>query len=261
MRKFNKKSLGQNFLIDKNISKKITKLVKIKDRNVIEIGPGKGALTDEIINQKPKTLTLIEKDEDLSKNLQKKYEGSKFVKNITADILDFNLEKLNFKNSIIIGNLPYNISSQILVKLLRFKKWLPFFSDVIFMFQKELGEKILGKYSSKNYGRISILTNYRLTLIRKFEVSSGCFFPQPKVKSIVIHFKPINNKIILKDIKNLEKVTQILFSNKRKIIKKNIFKILDEKKIKSIKNLDLKLRPSNIEPDVYYKITKLFESC
>ena len=109
------------------------KLVKIKDRNVIEIGPGKGALTDEIIKQKPKTLTLIEKDEYLSKNLQEKFGGRKFVRNITADILDFNLEKLNSKNSIIIGNLPYNISSQILVKLLRFKKWLPFFSDVIFL--------------------------------------------------------------------------------------------------------------------------------
>ena len=128
------------------------------------------------------------------------------------------------------------------------------------MFQKELGEKILGKYSTKNYGRISILTNYRLALLKKFEVSSSCFFPEPKVRSIVIHFKPINNKIILKDIRNLEKVTQILFSNKRKMIKKNIYKILDERKIKLIKNLNLKLRPSNIEPDVYYKITKLFET-
>ena len=94
---YNKKSLGQNFLIDKNISKKIIKLVKIKDRNVIEIGPGKGALTDEIIKQKPKTLTLIEKDENLSKNLQEKYKERKICKNITTDILDFNLEKLNHK--------------------------------------------------------------------------------------------------------------------------------------------------------------------
>ena len=76
----------------------------------------------------------------------------------------------------------------------------------------------------------------------------------------MIHFKPVTNKVILKDIKNLEKVTQILFSNKRKMIKKNIYKILDERKIKLIKNLNLKLRPSNIEPDVYYKITKLFET-
>ena len=76
----------------------------------------------------------------------------------------------------------------------------------------------------------------------------------------MIHFKPVTNKVILKDIKNLEKVTQILFSNKRKMIKKNIYKILDKRKIKLIKNLDLKLRPSNIEPDLYYKITELFET-
>ena len=261
MKKFNKKSLGQNFLIDKNISKKITKLVKINNRNIIEIGPGKGALTDEILKHKPRTLTLIEKDEDLSKSLKEKYSKNEFVKNITADILNFDLEKLNLKNSIIIGNLPYNISSQILVKLLRFSKWLPFYSDIIFMFQKELGEKILGKFSTKNYGRISILTSYRLALCKKFEVSPSCFFPQPKIKSIVIHFKPVTNKVILKDIKNLEKVTQILFSNKRKMIKKNIYKILDERKIKLIKNLDLELRPSNIEPEIYYKITKLYETC
>ena len=110
MKKFIKKSLGQNFLTDKNISKKIIKLVKIKDRHVIEIGPGKGALTDEIIKQKPTTLTLIEKDEDLSINLKKRYSGNKFINIITADILDFNLETLNKENSIIIGNLPYNIS-------------------------------------------------------------------------------------------------------------------------------------------------------
>ena len=255
-----KKSLGQNFLVDKNVLKKIVDINLINDETeIVEIGPGTGNLTDYLINKNPKKIFIIEKDQELSKNLLNKFFGKAEI--INKDILKFFDYKIFNKNTVIIGNLPYNISSQILVKLLRFKKWLPFFSDVIFMFQKELGEKILGKYSSKNYGRISILTNYRLTLIRKFEVSSGCFFPQPKVKSIVIHFKPINNKIILKDIKNLEKVTQILFSNKRKIIKKNIFKILDEKKIKSIKNLDLKLRPSNIEPDVYYKITKLFESC
>ena len=260
MKKFNKKSLGQNFLIDKNISKKITKLVKINNRNIIEIGPGKGALTDEILKHKPRTLTLIEKDEDLSKSLKEKYSKNEFVKNITADILNFDLEKLNLKNSIIIGNLPYNISSQILVKLLRFSKWLPFYSDIIFMFQKELGEKILGKFSTKNYGRISILTSYRLALCKKFEVSPSCFFPQPKIKSIVIHFKPVTNKVILKDIKNLEKVTQILFSNKRKMIKKNFFKIFKRKHVRKFDNLNLCLRPSELNEEFYYQATEIFEN-
>ena len=220
VKKFTKKSLGQNFLIDNNIKKKIIKLVNFKNRNVIEIGPGNGALTKEILEQKPKSLILIEKDDYLSQELKEIYKGNKIVKNFTDDILNFDLEKLDINNSIIIGNLPYNISSQILVKFIRGRKWPPNYTDIIFMFQKELGEKILSKFPSKNYGRMSILSNYRLSMVNKFDVSPNCFSPKPKVCSVVIHFKPKkNNKIIIKDIKNLEKVTNILFSNKRKMIK------------------------------------------
>jgi len=258
--KFSKKSLGQNFLIDKNIIKKIINSVDISKRNIIEIGPGKGALTDEIIKKRPKSLHLIEKDYELSKELNFKYLNKNEIKVHNEDILKFNLKKIHINNSIIFGNLPYNISSQILVKFLKSDIWPPEISDFIFMFQKELGEKILGKFPSKNYGRMSILSNYRLTMMNKFNVSPNCFSPKPKVWSVVIHFKPRqNNKIIIKDIKNLEKVTNILFSNKRKMIKKNIYKILDKDKIKKIDNLDLKSRPANIKPEVYYRVTELIE--
>ena len=141
---FAKKSLGQNFLIDKNIIRKIINLVKLEKKNIIEIGAGHGALTDEILKKKPNLLNIIEKDIFLYKKLKMKYSNIKNVKIYNDDILDFNLESLVKKNSIIIGNLPYNISSQILVKILRFKKWPPNFENLIFMFQKELGEKILG---------------------------------------------------------------------------------------------------------------------
>ena len=221
MNKFNKKSLGQNFLIDQNIKNKIIGLIKIQNRNIIEIGPGNGALTDEILKQKPKSVITIEKDNLFHKKLQLKYSKNKIIKNLNKDILKFDIEKLNIKNSIILGNLPYNISSQILVKIIKNKKWPPNFSDVIFMFQKELGEKILGKYPSNNYGRISILTNYRLYALNKFYVSHNCFFPRPKVDSVVIHFKPIKKtNFKIKNISNLEKITNILFSNKRKMINK-----------------------------------------
>lgn len=260
MKKFNKKSLGQNFLKDKNIIRKITSLVTFKNRNVIEIGPGEGALTNEILAKSPKSLLTIEKDDFLSKELEKNNKKNKFFKNLNSDILKLDLEKLNFDNSIIIGNLPYNISSQVLVKILRIRKWPPKYSDIIFMFQKELGKKILGKFLSNNYGRISILTNYKLFCLKKFIVSPNCFFPRPKVDSIVIHFKP-KKKIdyFISDMKNLEKVTNILFSNKRKMIKKNINKILNNNEINKIKNFDLNLRPSNVKPEIYYKITQLYE--
>ena len=185
-----KKSLGQNFLIDKNIINKILSLTKIKDRNIVEIGPGKGALTDEIIKKKPKTLLIIEKDNLLFDLLIEKYSKFKYVKVVNADILKFDLEKNIKSNSIIFGNLPYNISSQILVKLIKFEKWPPKFSNLILMFQKELGEKIMGKFPSSKYGRLSIISNFRLENIEKFIVSENCFFPKPKVKSMVINFKP-----------------------------------------------------------------------
>ena len=254
-----KKSLGQNFLIDKNIIKKIINIIDIENKNIIEIGSGKGALTNEIIKKKPKSLSIIEKDFNLSKELNLKYKNNKIVKIYNIDVLKLNIEKLCRKNSIIFGNLPYNISSQILVKILKFKKWPPKFTDLILMFQKELGEKILGKFPSANYGRLSILTSYRLKILKKFLVSPSCFLPKPKVTSLVIHFKPQLSTIILKDISNLEKITNIIFSNKRKMINKNIKKVLSKKDISLINNLKLNLRPAEIEPEIFYNIAKLYE--
>ena len=257
--KFAKKSLGQNFLKDKNIIKKIINLTEIKNRNIVEIGPGEGALTEEILNKNPKSLSIIEKDFDLCKKLKIKYLKNKIITIYNADILKFDIQKLDKKNSAIFGNLPYNISSQILVKILKFNKWPPKFNDLILMFQKELGDKILGKYQSANYGRLSILSNYRLTTLGKFLVSPNCFFPKPKVNSLVIHFKPKISTFNIKRIESLEKVTNILFSNKRKMINKNIKKILKNDEIIKIPNLKLTFRPSEVKPEIFYKITELYE--
>jgi len=254
-----KKSLGQNFLTDQNVIKKIVNCVPIKDKNIIEIGPGNGALTKEILNRKPKTLRLIEKDYDLFKKLKIEYSNNKKVKIYCSDILKFDIEKIIFKDSIIFGNLPYNISSQILVAFLKCK-WPPKFDNLILMFQKELGQKIVGKFPTKFYGRLSILSNYRLNILKKFLVSANCFFPKPKITSMVIHFKPkvdILHKI--KKIENLEKVTNILFSNKRKMINKNIKKILNKNELQAIKGLNVNIRPTEIKPEFYYKITEMSE--
>ena len=259
--KFAKKSLGQNFLIDKNIIKKIVNLSKIKNKNIIEIGPGRGALTEEILKRKPETLIIIEKDFDLAKELKIKYKNEQSIKIYNNDILKFNIEKFISKDTVIFGNLPYNISSQILIKILNFKKWPPKFNDLIFMFQKELGEKIISQFPSSNYGRISIISSLRLGIIKKFLVSPNCFFPKPKINSMVIHFQPkYQNFYNIKKISNLEKVTNILFSNKRKMINKNIKKLLNKDKIAKISNLNVNLRPADISPEIYYKITELFES-
>ena len=224
-----KKSLGQNFLIDNNIINKIIKLADIENNNIIEIGPGKGNLTKKIIEQKPKNLLLIEKDKILSDELNKKYVDLRNFKIFNEDILKFDLEKNLKKNSIIIGNLPYNISSQILIKLIKLKKWLPKYKKLILMFQKEVADKILAKYKTSNYGRLSIITAARLKINSFFNVSPNSFYPVPKVKSTVLVFEPIVNKNNnIQNLENLEKVSHIFFSRKRKMINKGFNKLFKQ---------------------------------
>ena len=192
----------------------------------------------------PESLSIIEKDNHFAQTLKKKYSKIKYIKIYNSDVLKFDVEKLSITNSVIFGNLPYNISSQILIKILNFKKWPPNFSNLVLMFQKELADKIIGKYKTRDYGRLSIISNLRLDMIEKFLVSPNCFFPKPKVNSIVINFRPkLNKSFKIKNIKNLEKVTNVLFSSKRKMINKNIRKILKDNQIKNIKNFNINSRP------------------
>tara|TARA_B100001059_G_C17814047_1_gene574021 strand:- start:314 stop:1096 length:783 start_codon:yes stop_codon:yes gene_type:complete len=258
--KLPKKSLGQNFLIDKNIIKKIIKLTNLQGKHILEIGPGRGALTEEILKKNPSSLIVVEKDRELADLLKKKYKNNKILKIYNNDILKFNIEKIIKKGTKIFGNLPYNVSSQILVKIIKFKKWPPKFSDLILMFQKEMGEKIVASYPSSNYGRLSILTYLRLINVNKFMVSPNCFRPRPKINSLVLHFKPKKMLFNINDISILEKITNIFFSKKRKMINKTIKNVLSNKQIDKIPQINLSSRPSEIEPEIYYKITELIEN-
>jgi len=257
-----KKSLGQNFLIDNNILNKIVKLCKFSNNNIVEIGPGTGNLTKKIIEQNPKSLILIEKDYSLTGYLSSEINKYKNFSVFNEDVLKFNLENQIKKNSIIIGNLPYNISSQILIKLIKFKQWLPKYKMLILMFQKEVADKILAKYNTPNYGRLSVITAARLKITDYFNVSPNSFYPVPKVKSTVLVFEPIiNKKFKVKNIENLERISHIFFSKKRKMINKafkEIFKNPSEvaKKI----NVDLNLRPNKLTENDYFKITEFFEN-
>ena len=256
-----KKSLGQNFLIDKNILKKIIKHADIHNNNVIEIGPGSGNLTNEIISQNPKNLTLIEKDKNLFIKLKNELAFKKNITIINKDILDIDLEKLVKPETVIIGNLPYNISSQILASLIKFKKWPPNYKQLILMFQKEVAERINAKMGSIKYGRISLLTSSRISIKNSFDVSPNCFYPKPKVNSSVLIMEPIiNNNFHIKNIENLEKISHKFFSKKRKKINK-VFKELFKNPFDVSKKLqiNLDLRPSQLSDVEYFKITKYFE--
>ena len=258
---FLKKSLGQNLLVDKNIIKKILSLTNIKDKNVIEIGPGTGNLTYEILKLNPKNLLCVEKDKKLSEQLKLNLINVKNIKIKNEDILSLNLNGFMKKNTVVLGNLPYNISTQILIRFLKLNPWSSKLNKIIFMFQKEVGEKIIANFGNKNYSRLSIITRSRLKVENYFYVSKNSFYPKPKIDSIVIAFNPIfKNNLNLKSLDSLEYVTRVFFSNKRKMINKN-FKKLKINHNKFIKNnkIDLKLRPEQINEKIYYKIAEYLE--
>ena len=256
-----KKSLGQNFLIDKNIINKIVDIVNVsKNESILEIGPGLGSLTSKIIKINPKSLLTIEKDKVLTDKLRKKFINYKNIEIINEDILNI-LEKKDFgKNIIVFGNLPYNISTKIIATLVLTSKWPPWYKMLIFMFQKEVAERIIAKDHDKNYGRLAILCKWRLDVKKHFNITRNCFYPKPKVDSTILSFKPKKNVYKIKNPKNLETVTRILFSNRRKMINKNFIKLFKGKvSIANDLNLDLEKRPEEISSEMFYKITVKYE--
>ena len=252
-----KKSLGQNFLIDKNILKKIVDVGNINSNDkVLEIGPGTGNLTEYIVKANPKTIIVVEKDFNLTKLLKIKFK--KKVKIINDDILKITEDFYNEK-FIIYGNLPYNISTQILAfwclsKKIKVKK-------LILMFQKEVADRIVAKVNTKNYSRITILSNWKFNIKKLFDINPECFSPRPKIKSSLLEFTPKKNIVDIKYPKNIEKITNIFFSQRRKMVKKNfmkLFKNYDE--VSKLVNIRLTDRPQNIPIEKFLEIIKIFEN-
>ena len=206
-----KKKFGQNFLIDENILNKINNLIPSEGLNILEIGPGNGKLTDKIILKKPKKLKLVEIDKDLILELSKKYSNDKTIKLINADILRVYLKN---RYQLVISNLPYNISSQILVKL-SLLKTVP--DVLILMFQKEFAMRMM----DNKLNSINSLVKCFYSIKQNFHVSKNCFRPIPKVDSTVLTFKKINESLIKrKEIEDFILFKRKLFSQKRKSLKK-----------------------------------------
>ena len=163
-------------------------------------------------------------------------------------------------NSIIFGNLPYNISSQILTKFIFNNENLKF-KLLVFMFQKELADRIVANVDTSNYGRLSILSRWKFDIEKVFEISPNSFYPKPKIKSALLVFTPKKNIVEFCDPRSLEKITRIFFNQRRKKIKKpynQLFKnnIEYAKKL----NIDLDLRPQNLDNETYYLLAKEFEN-
>ena len=253
-----KKSLGQNFLIDKNILKKITDTTVIEDKAILEIGPGTGNLTSYILKKNPKKLIIIEKDNELANQLERKF--NKKLTIINDDILKID-ETLLFEDKVtVFGNLPYNISTEILTKWVVNLKDNYWFECLILMFQKEVADRIIAKFNTSNYGRLSIICNWKLNIKKICDIKPGAFSPKPKVDSSLLCFYPKKDFIKINDPKNLEKITRIFFSHRRKMLKKPFNQLFNgDHRIANKLKIDLNLRPQNLDFNTYYKMTCEYE--
>ena len=255
-----KKSLGQNFLVDKNIIQKIVNIIDIKGKEVFEVGPGTGSLTTEILNANPKKLYLVEKDNDLSKILNEKFKDQ--ISLFNEDILKFDPESLSSNKLIVFGNLPYNISTEILcnwiINLTNKNCW---FSKLVLMFQKEVADRIIAEFNTSTYGRLAIITNWRLKVEKIFDIEPECFAPRPKIQSSVLCFTPRDNFFKIKNPKNIEIVSRVFFNHRRKMLKKPFNKLFNgDLKILNKLKIDLNLRPHNLNLETYYKLVIEYEN-
>ena len=251
-----KKSLGQNFLIDQNILKKIVEIIEIKNKSILEIGPGTGNLTTHILKNNPKKFYVIEKDENLVFNLNKEFKDKIII--INEDVLKIDEKNIDNEKLIVFGNLPYNISTEILCKwILNLKNKNFWFSCLILMFQKQVADRIISNFNSSKYGRLSILSNWKLEIKKICDISPNSFFPKPKVDSSLLFFKPKKKFFKIKNPKNLEKITRIFFSHRRKMLKKPFNKIFNGNwQIVDKLKIDLNSRPQNLNIETYYKLVK-----
>ncbi len=255
-----KKSLGQNFLTDINIINKIIDIGDInKKDDILEVGPGTGNLTKEIIKKKPKKIFLIEKDKLLYRNIKKEFKNK--INIFNEDILKTNEKNLSNKKLTVFGNLPYNISTQILAKWILNCNSSFWYKKLILMFQKDVAERITAKTNTKNYGRLSIISNWKLKITKHFDVSRNCFYPKPRVESSVLSFIPELKHVKFQNAKNLEVVTRVFFSQKRKMINKPIKQLFNNSnEILNKLKINLNLRPQNLSKEIYFEITKEYEN-
>ena len=254
-----KKSLGQNFLTDRNVLEQIVDTIEVENKEILEIGPGSGNLTAYILKKNPKKLYVIEKDDALALLLKERFNDE--ISIINDDVLRVSEDKISDKKLTVFGNLPYNISTEIL------SKWVVnltknfWFEGLVLMFQKEVADRIIAKCNTSKYGRLSILSNWKLNIKKIIDIKPESFSPRPKINSSLLLFTPKKNFFEIENPKNLEMITRVFFSQRRKMLKKPFNQVFKNSKEVSEKfNIDLNLRPQNLEPEIYFNLVKEYES-
>jgi 16S rRNA (adenine1518-N6/adenine1519-N6)-dimethyltransferase len=254
-----KKSLGQNFLIDNKILEMIVNITLIENKTILEIGPGTGNLTSFILKKKPKKVIVVEKDTVLANNLNNNFKNQLTV--INKDILKIDENSLSNENLMVFGNLPYNISTEILSKWIINLNDNFWFDSLILMFQKEVADRILAKFNTSSYGRLSILSNWKLNIKKICDIKPESFSPKPKIDSSLLFFSPKKNFFKIKNPKTLEKITRIFFNHRRKMLRKPFNQLFNgNEHILNKLKIDLNLRPQNLDFEKYYQLTYEYEN-
>ena len=253
-----KKSLGQNFLIDREVLEQIVSTCDIANKEILEIGPGTGNLTTYILKKNPKKLYVVEKDDELAILLKEKFDTE--IEIINNDILKIDEDSISEQKLTVLGNLPYNISTEILSKWIFNISKNFWFENLVLMFQKEVADRIIAEFNNSKYGRLSILTSWKLNVKKIIDIKPQSFSPRPKIDSSLLLFTPKENFFKLKNSKNLEMITRVFFSQRRKMLKKPFNQIfINAKEVAEKFDIDLNLRPQNLEPEMYFKLTKEYE--
>ena len=254
-----KKRFGQNFLHDKNIINQIIKAAKPKNKNIIEVGPGPGLLTKLLLEGEPKSILAIETDksfipilDNLKNNNPLKFDY------VINDILKVNLDSTLNENYSIVSNLPYNISVPFIASLVEQDqpvKW----ESLILTVQKEVADRMLANVNSKQYGRLSVLIDWRATIEKICDIKPTCFIPEPKVMSTVIRIKPRNN-IKKPNVKNFKKIVSAAFGFRRKTLKKSLSQLgVNGEELANKAGIDPKLRAQNLSTQDFCNLSRVYE--
>ena len=222
-----KKALGQNFLLDSNITDKIVRLSLEKqglkdyaESDVFEVGPGPGGLTRAVMSANPRRFTVVEMDErclDIMEDIRRLAPEKMEIINGDALKIDFSMEGQSPRH--VISNLPYNISVPLLVGWLQ---KISQYRSLTLMFQKEVAERIMAPIKTKDYGRISILSQLQCRIEKLMDLSPDCFVPAPKVWSSVLLFRPLDKVLSAEQINRIEKLTQVCFAQRRKMVRQSL---------------------------------------
>ena len=243
--------LGQNFLIDSNISRKITKLVQGQLADpIIEVGPGTGSLTSELLKDNYR-IKAVEIDKKLIEVLNDRFIDVPNLEIFNEDAMEFDYTQLQGPWWIFVSNLPYNIGTRLLVKLII---EVPVIHRYVVMVQKEVGERIVANPGGKEYGSLSVLFKLFTETKIQFDVSKNCFYPIPKVTSTVL---TIQRETILDQEIRLQafEISKIAFQQKRKKVRTSLKTIISEDKLVEL-GIDPNSRASNLTPENYYDIAK-----